>query len=114
MSAVGYSKVWTHTAFRCVAAPRARSAAHTHGFDAAAYARRASRASLRTVNAKDRSDLGCEERSDLGSVADGKSRTAPRAVSAARTHVLDVVARVQLAHQRLSALGFRVRANAVI
>ena len=47
-------------AFRCVAAPCARSATRTHGFDAVAYARRASRASLRTVNAKDSSDLGCE------------------------------------------------------
>ena len=38
--------------FKCVAAPRARSAARAHGFDAVAYARRASRASLRTVNAR--------------------------------------------------------------
>jgi len=39
------------------------------------------------------------------------SRMAPRTVSAARTHVLDAVACAQLAHQRLSALGYRSKAE---
>jgi len=61
-------------AFKCVAAPCARSVARTHGFGAVAYARRASRASLRTVNARQLGSRVRKERSGLGSAADGKSR----------------------------------------